>query len=495
MGLEALRARALERVAHGLLRLAQVLRVEVAFLVQDLRVAQRDRRPRGPLHLEPRPADHVLAQVHDRQARLRLQDLDRTDLLDPPHGRRCRRDQGVLAVIGELDARPVAIVEAGPGPARLLEARVVGFSVVDLRHQDRAGRGLPAGVAAHDLAAPVRVGHFDLHQQREPVAVDVAPAGEAHLVPAVPAVADERPHGVGARLQERRDVVGLVLEALVVAGPAGSEELVAHALAVQVQLVEAVARRVGARASGRARELELAPQHRNRARLRHVLLERGLDPARLPVGGLDEAHLPPCRCAPGGGPAASVPHANLPVEPLARAQVGTGVRELRRCVGRDATRRPHELAAGTERALAPRGPQLVRGLHHAAPLGLQLPAQARPGSVDPERVLLVLRAQGHDAHARRGGRTRGGWRSGRHRWEPDPERDRKSNSWLRTGPVRVHEGGSTPDGRCAQRLAGSGDGDLRGGRRDRRDQRTVGAGSGVDCTACGRLGWSASSVS
>ena len=54
-------------------------------------------------------------------------------------------------------------------------------------------------------------------------------------------------HRVVPASQQRRDVVGLVLQALVVARPAGSEELVAHAPAVQVQLVEAVARDVGAR--------------------------------------------------------------------------------------------------------------------------------------------------------------------------------------------------------------------------------------------------------
>ena len=96
--LERLRPAALERVARRGLRLAQVLRVEVALLVEHLGVAQRDGRAGGSLRLEPHPADHVLAHVDDRVAGRRLEDLDRLQLLDPPHRRPGGGDEIVLAV-------------------------------------------------------------------------------------------------------------------------------------------------------------------------------------------------------------------------------------------------------------------------------------------------------------------------------------------------------------------------------------------------------------
>ena len=93
-------------------------------------------------------------------------------------------------------------------------------------------------------------------------------------------------------LQQRGDVVGLVLQALVVAGPARREDGITDALAVDGHLVEAVARHVGAGAFDVALQRELAPQHRRRARDLGVLRQIRLDPARLPVGGLQQAHLP-----------------------------------------------------------------------------------------------------------------------------------------------------------------------------------------------------------
>ena len=105
--LEGLRAAALQRVLQGRLRLAQVLRVEVALLVEDLGVAEGDGRARGALHLEPDPAHHVLAQVGDRVAARSLEDLDRLPLLDPPHRRTGGGDEVVLAVIRDLDACPL----------------------------------------------------------------------------------------------------------------------------------------------------------------------------------------------------------------------------------------------------------------------------------------------------------------------------------------------------------------------------------------------------
>ena len=68
-------------------------------------------------------------------------------------------------------------------------------------------------------------------------------AGPCQLA-SIPAAPEHSADDVGAGLQERRDVVRLVLQALVVAGPARREQLVADALSVQMYLVEPVARDV-----------------------------------------------------------------------------------------------------------------------------------------------------------------------------------------------------------------------------------------------------------
>ncbi len=279
-----------------------------------------DGRPGGPLRFEPDPTHHVLAQVRDGIAGRSLENPRRLELLDPAHRRTGGSDQAVLTVIGALDAFPVVVVEARRRPAILLEASVVGLAVVDLRHEDRSRRGLPAAVGEEHLLAPILVAHVDLQQQGGVVTVDVAASDPPCEIAPVPAAPEQDAYRVGAGLEQWRDVVGLILEALVVAGPAGGEKLVANALAVEPHLVQAVAGHVGARSDHRAAQREVAPQHRHRSRLGDVLRDVRLDPAGLPVRRLQETHLPPRGLAPGRSLASVVPGANLPVVAAPRLQ-------------------------------------------------------------------------------------------------------------------------------------------------------------------------------
>ena len=111
--LEGLRAAALQGVLQGRLRLAQVLRVEVALLVEDLGVTEGDGRARGALHPEPDPTHQVLAQVGDRVAAGSLEDLHGLKHFDAPHRRSGGGHEVVLSVIRDLYACPLPIVEAG----------------------------------------------------------------------------------------------------------------------------------------------------------------------------------------------------------------------------------------------------------------------------------------------------------------------------------------------------------------------------------------------
>ena len=135
------------------------------------------------------------------------------------------------------------IVVAGATPSRLLESRIVGLAVVDVGHQDRSGRGFPLSIRADDLRVAIRVANDDLREQSESPAVIVALTLEADVA-AIPSIAECHPDCVRARAKERCDIVGVVLQSLVVARPAWSEEVVTHALAIHFDDVEAQARDV-----------------------------------------------------------------------------------------------------------------------------------------------------------------------------------------------------------------------------------------------------------
>ena len=110
------------------------------------------------------------------------------------------------------------------------------------------------------LGGAVGVLDLELGQQRQPVAVDVAPAAAVAQPAAVPAVAQDGADGVAALLQQGGHVEGLVAQAVVVAGPAGRHDVVADHRAVDLGLVQAQRGDVQPRLRDAGPHVELAAQ-------------------------------------------------------------------------------------------------------------------------------------------------------------------------------------------------------------------------------------------
>ena len=438
---------ALERVAHRLLRGAKVFDVEVALFVEHFGVPERDRRASRPLDLQADPPDHVLAHVRDRVAGRGLEDLERRDLTGAAYRRPGWSDEQVLTVFDDLYAAPVLVDEARRRPTRLFEPGVVRLTVVDLRHQDWPRRGLPARVAPDGVLPPSPVGDDDLHQQAEAIAVDVALVVPGEVA-AVPTIAERDADRVRPPLQERRDVVGLVLQALVVARPPRREHRVANSLPVDGHLVEPVARHVRARPLDVAIHGELAPQQRRRAGRLDVLRESGFDPARLPVRRLQEAHFPVGRQAPCGGRAAAVPDPHAPEVALAGTHRRTRVRDVHRLARLDDARVPEEALAVAQRAFARRHLDLVGGLHDAPRGGADLPAQARLADVYADRIRGVLRPQLRDRERSRGRRRRLLQR--RHGCHSGQEQQRGNGKTVQSGHRRLQVERDSPESRLTR---------------------------------------------
>ena len=302
-----------------------------------------------------------------------------------PRGRRRRAGRG-----------PGGVVEAGLGPARLLQAGVVGLAVAVVVVDNRPGRGRPSVVAGHPHPLAAVQLNGELQQPGGGGSVGLAVAGRrGHIVlGAVPAVAEHQPHRVFAGPQEAGHVVGGVehpraqLEGLVVVVVGGGrvQHLVADPAAVDVQLVVPEPGDVAAGPLRRLGQPELpAEQRRRHGRI-------GADPRRRPVLRHQQRHLEDGRGAVGAPAAVLVPDLHLPPAPLAAAQRGPGVGDAGGGVGGHPARVPLVACSGLQDAGGGGHQHPVGRLAPVPPGGADPPGEARGGPVEAERVDQMLAA-------------------------------------------------------------------------------------------------------
>ena len=332
-----------------------------------------------------------------------LGDRDRSQVLGHPHRLRALGDElhGVARRRG--DGGPAVVAEARRRPRTQLAARVVALAHEQVRVLERSRGGAPAAVAGDHLDAAVLVLEVQFAEQRRIAAVVVATPQRVHADEAgVPARAEDRSEHVLAIEEERGDVVCRVLDAHPVVGPAGGEDGVPDAHAVELHLEHAAGGRVEHGAAHTARDLERpaqirADQQPAQQLVRRVFVRRGghrgvvdaiaADPLRAPLARPGPE---PRRAARLGRLAGLVPDLDGPGE-LARG------RQLPACVGNV------ERAVRVDLAAVPQGPVLahqhaVGGLALVLPVGGERPAQPRSGAVDAGHVLALFAAQPDRVH-------------------------------------------------------------------------------------------------
>ncbi len=236
--------------------------------------------------------------------------------------------------------RPAAVVEPGPMPAGRFLCGVIHFAVIDAGEQNRARRGLPIAVADNHLGGAVAVIDVQLQDRAfgaEPLhAVGVPP----FFIGIEPTVTEHEAQGVVAGLKQPAQIENIVQDPLAIVGLGRRQHLIADAAAVAVQLVIAQSADIDARAAHRFVDAKGFAQQRAASVHMHRVGKSGLlvlllkkstfrprlcrrtaaDPQGLPVRGLQQAHLPTGRRAPGGRPVLFIPYPHLPPPCLPRLQ-------------------------------------------------------------------------------------------------------------------------------------------------------------------------------
>src|SRR2546428_3230532 len=300
---------------------AQVGGIEVAALVEYFAEPHGHGRPCRAADIEARPAGEILAEVEQHFTRRRAPDGDRAELADATHRWRQRSHERRRWRIEEGNRGPCVIVVRRARPAVQLTARVIRFPAVDIRRENGTRCGLPAGIRYDALRTPALIADFELSAQAKPPAVEIALAEEPELS-AIPPIAQHCADRIVARSHERGDVIRLVLQPPAVRGPAGREQLVADALAVEIDLVEAEAGDVETRGTHAIGDAKGAPQQR-RGRWKAIRGgRRWSDPLRGPVRRLQQSRFPKRDWTPRRRAAARIPDAHAPVVSRARHRGG-----------------------------------------------------------------------------------------------------------------------------------------------------------------------------
>ncbi len=251
-------AAALEHVPVRDARRPQVFHVEPPVGIQQFRVAHDDLGPGRAFHLEFHPACQVLPEIDDHRAVVQRREFHRFDRVDDADGRHNLAAHLLRRRFQGYDRFPARVVVTRRVPAGFFEPRIICFAVIQALLDNRPGRPAPGRVGNNLLDLAVRI-----------VDAQLQPPG-ARALP--PAVAEHEARDVVSLLQQVCYVVGHIKGPLVVLLVRRVEHVIAHAFAVQVQLVITQPGHIRPRAADRLRHEErLAHQGRyTPARLRNA---------------------------------------------------------------------------------------------------------------------------------------------------------------------------------------------------------------------------------
>ena len=301
-------------------------------------------------------------------------------------GAALRHNNG-FGVIKHAYASPIAVVITGFVPTWPFLLRIIMLAPVEIAHADRAGGRLPSLVAGDDGGAAIGIGDVQLEQERQPVTIKVTLSLKAEVA-AEPAIPQQRAQGIFSWLQEVGHVIGLILNAFFVAGPARGQQPIPHALAVEVQFIKAQAGGIDACRCHFTVQRKGGAQQRSRLWLRCILVPIGSDPISLPICVIEQPHLPSRRGAPRGRCIIFIPDAHPPVATLRRLKHRPAIGDMQGLVRADFLRVPQP---GTP---VVSDLDLIGTLFCPAVIGLQLSTKAGLWYVEADGIGEIFAGEG-----------------------------------------------------------------------------------------------------
>ena len=167
----------------------------------------------------------ILAEIENKNARLRFADAGRFESLVRANGRHHLRGNDPLRPIHQQRRRPGRIIKTRRVPAGLFAARVVNLTAVNRVVSDGAVRGLPIDAAGDGEPVAVLEIDFQLAEQfGRGTPRRLVPIPRRFVDHVEPAVAEHDAGGIVAALEQAGDVVSHVERTPVVTGVARFED-------------------------------------------------------------------------------------------------------------------------------------------------------------------------------------------------------------------------------------------------------------------------------
>ena len=204
---------------------AVVFRIEIPVRVEYLCAGEQNALTSAGLHGKFRIARDLLPEIEHRFTLRRMQNSGRLEAFVLCNDLALLRDQHLLA----------AAVRPAEAPVFRCDARIIRFAVVNVAEPDWAFCPLPAFIG-RVLPRAVRAGQMQCCQQTRAVRNRLIntgrnPSGEPAL--------SERDGQFIFLAQQRRQIIGLYLQARRIACPAGSQKEISDPLPVQKHFVDA----------------------------------------------------------------------------------------------------------------------------------------------------------------------------------------------------------------------------------------------------------------
>ena len=232
-----------EDILHRRLCMAQVVEVDISFMVQNFKAPEFDHIARFSLCSHMDAPGHVLSEINDCLSFRRGEDPLRRHPVCHPHPSSCLGVKDCLVKRYFFHGVPVSFRCFCFRPSGDLQPGIVCLSVIDLREYYRGITPAPVSSCAYRFLAAILIPDHELHGECGLIPIIISRLCQPHNA-FVPSGGKHCARCVFPLMEKPGHIIGLIQQVLPVGGPARRHLVLSHFLSVQEEIVKSQCRRI-----------------------------------------------------------------------------------------------------------------------------------------------------------------------------------------------------------------------------------------------------------